>query len=679
MRFLTILILSIVCSTVLQSQTTTPILDRKVTIKIVKQTLGKTLNIIAETANFNFSYSNSVVKTNKIVSIMAENRSVREVLDQLFNKELSYQQIGNHLVLQRKPVPKQTNHIQGNSDKPIKYSYIITGYIRNLENGDGLSQASIYDKQTLSGTVSGDFGYYKLEVSSRLSVIELRFSKSDYKDTIVKIGFQNNGVIDCHINLVSLIPTIPKEIESDDTLIPIQISDSVQLDTSKPQLVWADSSSKSDFNIENTRAGKWLISAIQKLNEKNIRDSIHRDWQVTFFPPISTNGELSGLVVNKLSWNLIAGYNGGLDGVEFGGLLNVLRQNMRGAQFSGFGNVVGGDVEGAQFAGFFNHTIGNVNAFQAAGFYNYNRSAATGAQFAGFINLNKGVMTGFQAAGFMNIAEAKSELVQFAGFMNLSSNIYGFQGAGFMNIAAGNSILTQAAGFMNISKEIYGAQIAGFMNVAQEVNGSQIAGFMNVADEVNGAQIAGFMNIARKVNGFQLGVFNIADSVNGFALGIFNFIKNGLHQLEFSTNEIGQYGIAYRSGMDKFYSNVMVTSQLPIRDSGTLITNGFGFGTRLRFSDAFRITVDLTCHQLTLNFISKNLNLQNRLQAALEWRLFKGFAVFGGVAVNHMLNDTRDLNYNNRFKNLGPNAFWNQGGTYAQRAWLGYQFGLRLL
>ena len=49
---------------VAQAQSNTPILDRKVTLKITNQPLGKVLNIISETANFNFSYTSNILKVN---------------------------------------------------------------------------------------------------------------------------------------------------------------------------------------------------------------------------------------------------------------------------------------------------------------------------------------------------------------------------------------------------------------------------------------------------------------------------------------------------------------------------------------------------------------------------------------------------------------------------------------
>ena len=154
----------IICLTILScinglfAQSNIAILERKISIKVIKQSMSRTLGVIEETANFHFSYNSNVVKGNKVVSIMAENRSVREILDQLFTHELVYQQIGTHLILQKKPIAK-TTQIDVNSGQPNKYNYLITGYIRNSQSGDGIVGSSIYEKQTLSGTVSSDYGY----------------------------------------------------------------------------------------------------------------------------------------------------------------------------------------------------------------------------------------------------------------------------------------------------------------------------------------------------------------------------------------------------------------------------------------------------------------------------------------------------------------------------------------
>ncbi len=670
MRQLIVLLLLLWHAWQMNAQTALPILDRKVTLKITNQPLAKVLNIISETANFNFSYGTSV-KVNRNVTILAENRTVREILDQLFNQQITYQQIGNHLILQRKIIPKNTTQIQESTEKLSKYNYRVTGYIRDLKTGDGIANVSVYERQSLASSLSGDFGYFELPVTSKENKINIRYSIQGYSDTTIEISFTNNGLIELNLNLKNkAYPIVEGNFIESDTFVEtiaqtaVDTANKIAPDSTITIIAWAGLPFK-NVKVSETQMGKWFINNYQRLTEKNISDSFYRQWQFTVIPPIGSNGRLSGFVTNRFSVNAFIGYNGGVDGAEFGGFLNIVKRQMKGAQFGGFGNMVGGSVDGVQFAGFFNHNFGHLNGAQFAGFYNFNHGENEGFQGAGFFNINLKNANGAQAAGFLNV--------------NLG-NFNGVQGAGFVNMNGADFNGIQAAGFVNANRgDMNGSQLAGFVNVnGKHVNGIQIAGFVNVAKEVDGGQLAGFLNIAKKVRGFQIGIINIADTLEGITLGLINFIRTGLHQIELNRNE-NNYGIAYRSGTRKFYSVVLLNSQLPIKDSNTIMGYGFGIGTAIKLAKPLYLTIDLTSQHLTLNFLSDHLNLQNRLSAGLEYKVMKGVAIFGSASLNHMIADTRDYHYGSYFKNYGAKPIWNNNGTYNQHAWIGYQFGVRLL
>lgn len=621
-KIITLMGLLLVClPTLTYSQT--PILERRISVQIVNQSLGKALTIISETGKFNFSYSAQVVKTNRIVSVQAENRTVKEILDNLFNNSVTYQQIGNHLILQKKIPAKTSNKIDAGSEKKItRYDVVVNGYVRDVLNGDPIYTVSLYNKNTLANTLSGDFGYYKIAMVSNTPEFELKVTHPDYRDTVVKLSYVDGGVIDCNINLM---PLNPKQgglivIEDEDGEPVMVDTNKLQIETDTVRgnrLAWVDSI-KQKIKVEETKLGQWFVGTYQKVSNRNIRDSFSRDWQFTFIPPLSTNGALSGLVENKFSFNTLVGYNGGVNGVEFGGLANIVRRDVTGAQFSGLANIVGGKTEGAQFAGLFNHNIGTVEGFQAAGLYNLNLSEIRAVQAAGLLNIN-------------------------------ASSFDGVQMAGLANLAAG-----------------YG-------------RGMQMAGLLNVANELDGGQISGLLNVARKIRGFQIGIVNVADTCEGIAIGIVNFIKNGMHQLELSKNDLDQYGLAYRSGSGRFYSVVSFNSRYPYVDSGTLMSYGFSIGWRAKLNKTFYLTTDIGSQHLTYNLASDHLNLLNRFNVGMEIKLFKGFAIFGNGSLNHMINQVSDPRYDTGFSKLGnQNQIWSYGGNYAQKAWLGYQFGVRL-
>lgn len=605
------------------------ILDRKVTIKVLNKTIGSVLDIISETAKFTFSYSNHVVKESKLISIHAENRSVKEVLDEMFQKTLTYQQIGNHLVLQKKIERRESPKAKTNQ-VINKYECVVNGYIRDSYTGDGLSNVSLYSKQTLNNTLSGDFGYYKLSMLAKSPEYKLTISHPDYRDTTIVLSYDPSGVLDINVSLVPKV--IPQdddteEFESDDSteqVLPIE-GDSVKM-KSDSLPVMADSSSKrltwdgfkERLKVEETNVGKKLVGTYQRIINRNIKDTFNRPWQVTFVPPIGTNGAMSGLVNNRFSYNVLVGYNGGVDGAEFGGFVNIIRQNVRGAQFGGFANVVGGDVEGAQFAGFYNQTLGDFRGFQGSGFMNLNLGQTDGAQFAGFANVNR-------------------------------EDLIGIQGAGFMNLTA---------------QKVYGVQLAGFMNMARDVDGGQISGFINVA---------------RKVRGFQIGIVNVADTSEGFCFGLVNFIRTGIHQIEFSMDELDRFGLSYRSGNQRFYSVLSTSVNTPVENNENLFGYGYAFGYRSKLAKPLFLTADLGAQHLAYNFESNHLNLHSKLSVGLELRLFKGLSLFGTGTLNHGIYDSFDSRYTDGFSKLVSHPFWTYNERFVQKAWLGYQFGIRIL
>ena len=246
-----------------------------------------------------------------------------------------------------------------------------------------------------------------------------------------------------------------------------------------------------------------LLPAYEAIGQEEENYSI-KPFQITLFPPISTNGPDYRHFVNGISVNLLWGESAGLRGVEFGGIANIEHDFMTGVQMAGVANLVHHDVKGLQFAHFANITGG----------------AVLGGQFSGFMNIS-GDLTGAASAGFMNI----------------NHQVKGFQGAGFMNIANG-------------------------------ITGVQSSGFMNIADEVKGAQLSGFMNIAGEVKGTQLGFINIADSYDaGVPLGFINIIKKGYHAFEVSGSEIWDFNFGYRMGVNRLYTQFMVGAQWDRHDS----------------------------------------------------------------------------------------------------------------
>lgn len=174
--------------------------------------------------------------------------------------------------------------------------------------------------------------------------------------------------------------------------------------------------------------------------------------QVSLVPPLSSNWLTNSRSVNTMSVNLLVGYAAGVDGVEVGGLINIVRDSVRGAQAAGLINAAGGSLDGVQLAG--------------------------------IANLTGGPSQGWQNAGLVNVAGHRHGPDGTATAEPL------WQMAGLLNSAPGGIRGAQMAGLINLAGKVQGAQIAGLLNNGGKVKGLQLAGLLNVADTVDGVSFA---------------------------------------------------------------------------------------------------------------------------------------------------------------------------------------------
>ncbi|MEM7296969.1 MAG: hypothetical protein AAF391_01750 [Bacteroidota bacterium] len=343
-------------------------------------------------------------------------------------------------------------------------------------------------------------------------------------------------------------------------------------------------------------------------NARNVNFVDTRPFQLSLIPSIGTNLKMSSQVRNRASINILAGYSYGVSGFEMGGLYNITREEVRGAQLGGFGNTVGGEVRGLQMAG--------------------------------FINTTKDYVNGVQMAGFLNIA---------------SDSVNGFE----------------AAGFTNITKEMRGLQMAGFNNHTKKTSGLQIAGFINTSREMDGMQLAGFINTSRRVNGVQLSVINLADSVgSGIQLGIINITKkNGFLSPAFESTDFTPYQLAFRSGLEYFYSVLSVGIHPDYWNYGV------GFGSRVFVSKKKALFFNPELRWITLREgkeeENENSNLV-RLDLNLGYKFFKRLSISGGPALNFYYTNRLDESGLPEIDIAGNTLLDDLSGSNRYQLWVGY-------
>jgi hypothetical protein len=540
-----------------------PYLERTVTLSFQDERLDLALNKLSKQAGFTFSYSPSVVETNRLVSQSFTNKTVREILDVLFNGTIQYKAKGKYIILTKAQISSE------------KEKQLYSGYIVDESTGERLQDVTVYDPVTLASATTNAFGYFEIKIDKPPTDLKLAINKKNYTDTIIAVPSRDGRLLN----------------------IPIKVN-------TERFRTFADS-------VGNKMSRLWQKTKLltrQRLTLENVDDTLFRKFQVSFVPFIGTNHALSGNVVNDYSYNVIGGLSRGVRKVELGGVFNMVLGDVRGFQFGGTFNAVGGTVTGAQLAGVFNA----------------NRRLMNGFQLAGVMNFNYGGVEKFSAAGVMNFSIQNSNAWQLAGVGNITAeDQLQPHFAGVFNMTAGES-KSQLAGTFNLTgKNVKGWQAAGVFNLAgKDVQGAQTSGVFNFAGkDVRGVQVAGVFNFARKVKGVQIGLLNISDSIQGVPIGLLSFVAKGYHKIEVATDELLFANVAFRTGVRQFY-NIVTVGVRPstLEGDSTFWTFGYGIGTAPRVSKKWFLNFDLTSSQIMKGNSSDELNLLNKVYVGFDYQ-----------------------------------------------------------
>jgi len=398
------------------------VLDRQLTVEFRQQRLDKALEILSHSGNFYFSYNSTLLRRDSLITLSAQNKTVRQILDLLFRGSIEYKENGNYIILRKAP-PKLSETIIRTD--PADNRYIVSGVILDENTGETISQASVYDKRGVIATLTNEDGSFTVRLKNRPGPAALTVSKEFYEDTTVKI---EPGASQKITIIISPLSTSRKMVTiTPDGYLP---SDSIRVELNGNSVYMR----KDPIRVEMTGWGRLLLSSKLKIQSINLRKYFTRQpFQLSFLPGIGTQGSLSPQITNKISVNMLGGYTAGLTGVELGGVFNIDKRNVHGVQAAGVINVVGGSLEGVQMAGLHNTVLDSLKGLQTAGISNITMKNLKGVQMAGIYNYTSDTLQGVQAAGILNRARVVEGL-QLSGLINIAGKSKGLQ-LGIINIA----------------------------------------------------------------------------------------------------------------------------------------------------------------------------------------------------------------------------------------------------
>ena len=364
-------------------------------------------------------------------------------------------------------------------------------------------------------------------------------------------------------------------------------------------------------------------------------------FQLSFVPPLSTQGTEAPKYTNAFSFNILAGVS----------------KNVTSFSLSSLGMYVVNDLKGVHISGL--ATIARNNG--------------GGIMISSLLNRTKDFQ-GFQLSGLLNMAN-KTE---------------GFQISGLGNIAKADMEGFQLSGLINTAKHVDGSQMGGLMNISLDVEGFQISSLVNTAKNVEGFQLSGFINVAKDVNGFQIaGLMNIADN-NEYPLGLINIIKNnGEMSLGVSYDEIGSTVLSFRSGGRILYGIVGIGFNHKF-DNDMVVEAGLGW--HIPVSSRFRVNCELmndhfiTMGERTTSYydgggsekvvVNKGIEASHsRLSIMPAFKLLPKWEIFAGPSFNYLESD--NIGNESVFPN---NSLWKKyTDNKLQQLYFGFSVGTHFI
>ncbi|QDW20346.1 STN and carboxypeptidase regulatory-like domain-containing protein [Flavobacterium sp. KBS0721] len=414
-RFTLISILFILFSAPFFSARAQSMLDTPISVQADKKPLGKILEIMEQKGNFRFAYYSKLVAKDSLVSIHADQSTVKEVLDQLLKNKYEYKESKGFIILRYAPLELalvlEKNSVVGDYQ-------VVNGYITDVKTNKRIENASVYERNALQSTLTDKEGFFELKLKNIPQTIELTVVKENYK-----------------------------------TITTIFLSEiKIQMGARKSNEDYVDG----DFSaVERTGIGRFFISSRQKIQSLNLGGLISEvPVQASLIPSLSTRGMMNSQINSSFSLNLLGGYTGGVRGVEMAGLYNINRMNVHALQMAGLFNTVGGSVKGVQLAGIYNNVFGDLNGLQMSGIHNSVKGSQIGLQISGIYNHVQLDAKGIQIAAIYNNVNGSQNGLQISGIYNA-----GHQQVRGMQIAG-----------LNYAKELDGLQI-GLINITGSPSG----------------------------------------------------------------------------------------------------------------------------------------------------------------------------------------------------------------
>ncbi|MEL7020752.1 MAG: TonB-dependent receptor, partial [Bacteroidota bacterium] len=150
---------------------------------LFNNTLEEGLNALMDSTSIRIAFANDILPADLRLSWQARNKTVGYYLNRMLKStRLRYRLVGNRIVLY---VATST---------PAQETRTISGYLTDQASGERLIAATVWDRASGQGTVTNEYGFYSLTLSSEART--LTFSYIGYQPTTRVIAADDDQTVD---------------------------------------------------------------------------------------------------------------------------------------------------------------------------------------------------------------------------------------------------------------------------------------------------------------------------------------------------------------------------------------------------------------------------------------------------------------------------------------------------
>jgi hypothetical protein len=194
------------------------LLNKLITIPKQHTTLYNALNVISDKADCLFIYDSQVVESDKRVKLVADNKALKQVLDDILeNPQLTYKVIGKHVLIYR----VKSENYAANIPQPVVpaqdsiKNILVRGHVFDNENKSAVPYVAIGITEENIGTITNADGYFELKVPASFSGSFLLVSHLGFMSQRIPIQLIKEQQVDIYLErrIISIQEVIIRYID----------------------------------------------------------------------------------------------------------------------------------------------------------------------------------------------------------------------------------------------------------------------------------------------------------------------------------------------------------------------------------------------------------------------------------------------------------------------------------